>query len=102
MGREGIEGYSDKTGGRVEINPEDRHGGPIASESALSPSCSAEEQSGSWCLGETYQGCQQRLGRDEGKLPEQFERKMSLADRNGCALNALVRSAALGFTAEMP
>ena len=32
MGREGIEGYSDKTGGRVEINPEERHGGPIASE----------------------------------------------------------------------
>lgn len=41
MGREGIEGYSDKTGGKVEINPEDS-GGPIASESAQSPSCSAE------------------------------------------------------------
>lgn len=37
MGREGIEGYSDKTGGRVEINSEDRHGGPIASESSEPP-----------------------------------------------------------------
>lgn len=43
MGREGIEGYSDKTGGRVEINPEDS-GGPIASESAQSPRCRDEEQ----------------------------------------------------------
>lgn len=101
MGREGIEGYSDKTGGRVEINPEDS-GGPIASESALSPSCSVEEQSGSWHSGETYQGCRQCPVRDEGKLPGQFERKMSLADRNGCALSALVLSAALGFTSEVP
>lgn len=37
MGREGIEGYSDKTGGRAEINSEDRHGGPIASESSEPP-----------------------------------------------------------------
>lgn len=51
MGREGIEGYSDKTGGRVEINPADRRGGPIASESARSPSCSAEERGGSCCRG---------------------------------------------------
>lgn len=101
MGREGIEGYSDKTGGRVEINPEDS-GGPIASESALSPTCSVEEQSGSRRLGETHQGCRQHPLRDEGKLPEQFERKMSLSDRNRCALHALVLSAALGFTSEMP
>lgn len=39
--------------------------------------------------------------RGEGKLPEQFERKVSLAGSNGCALNALMLSAALGFTEKL-
>lgn len=89
MGREGIEGYSDKTGGRAEINPEDRRGGPVASESALSPRCSAEQRSGSCCSGETSQGCRQRPVGCAGKLPEQSERAVSRADRNGRALSVL-------------
>lgn len=39
--------------------------------------------------------------RGEGKVPEQFERKVSLAGSNGCALNALMLSAALGFTEKL-
>ena len=102
MGREGIEGYSDKTGGRAVINAEDRLGGPIASESALSPGCSAEERSGSCRSGETCQGYRQRPARGEGKPPAQLGSKVSLAGSNGCAHSTPVLSAALGFSSETP
>jgi len=73
MGREGIEGYSDKTGGRAVINAEDRLGGPIASESALSPGCSAEERSGSCRSGRLARAIGSALRGEKGNRQHSWE-----------------------------
>lgn len=40
--------------------------------------------------------------RGEGKLPEQFERKVSLADSSGCAFSTLILNAALVSLVRFP
>lgn len=99
MGREGIEGYSDKTRGRAEINPEDRHDGPIA------PECSEPRLLGRGAeqllLGETHGAVGSTLWGTKGNGQEGLEGGRARQTEAGVLTDAPVVSAALGFTSEV-